>query len=292
MNFLTLIFSLLLIVSFGTHLILEKQNSQKQLRNSSLGHIAAQRKMISQVEDEAFKGIALPITPTEKTSSMHPTKKPFTLPKINPECAKINLFSLIEDGKEKETLLYELMMKLIKNVYGPHLFKDPKEAGPFLMEFLQAAKRGLEKKETFAIEKLILKKEKWQRTYYQMLKGSPNYPSFLDLVKVEESRSKICISHAHPVMLRLLFGDAVTKRLIEELQEDPPTPLTKELIERLYVESRLLPPETSLLNAIDYRPSHIRKNKKAYIATDDATKITLKKNIYTEEGNFKVKVVP
>ncbi len=284
MNFLTFIFSLLLLISFGTHLILEKQNSQKKIRNSIVGHLAAQRKILSQTEQKRYQSIPLPITGTETTPPTKHTpsqKKAPELPDTNPECAKINLFPLIQEGREIEPFLYEITTKIIKTMYGPHLFKEhPKEEIPFLTAFLQISKKAIEKKESFALEKLFFNNPKWQRIYYRMLKGSKQFPSLLDVIKASEIPSKICLSHAHPFQLQLLFGPKIGTRLFQEIHEDPPTPLTKELITQLYTENHALTPEISVLNSIEYSSAHAHKDKKTYIAKDNATNITLKKNVY------------
>lgn len=288
MNFLTLIFSLLLILSFGTHLILEKQNSQKKLRSSIMGHLAAQRKILSQCEQHSYQAIKLPITPVQETRQSTAKKRSPQIPKINPECAKINLFPLIQEGKEAEPLLYEIMTRLIKTFYGPVLFKDAKEEIPFLTAFLQVSKKALEKKELFALEKLSFENPKLQRIYYQMLKGTKDpssnkgFPSLLDVTKVEENKTKICLAHAHLSQLKLLFGPQIANRLFQEIHQDLPTPLTKELIERIYSECHALAPSPSLLNLIEFGTFHPHKNKTTYIAEDSSTHVTLKKNIYID----------
>ena len=72
MNFLTFVFSLLLIFSFGTFVMLEKQIGNQKLRKTYLGHIAAGRKMLSKTESETYKSfpsISKPVEKKEKTSS-------------------------------------------------------------------------------------------------------------------------------------------------------------------------------------------------------------------------------
>ena len=79
----------------------------------------------------------------------------------------------------------------------------------------------------FALEKIEFQDASLQPLYYKMLKGTKNgdpYPSLLDYIKVEPVPAKICISHAHPQLLSVLFSSKAGNELYKMLHT-PKTPM-------------------------------------------------------------------
>lgn len=292
MNFLTFIFSLILIFSLGTFVTLEKQAGDRRLRSTFLGHITANRKLLSKWESETYQTFrSRPNPPSEQlSSSTKKEPKPAKTPPINPECAKINIGPLIQEGREAHPFLYEITLKLLKQFYGASIFDNkPQLADPFLTVFLKKAKEAMEKK-TFSLEKLSLEAPiQWQ--YYKMLKGTKQwdqgqkigYPSLLDMVKVEEKPSKICLSHAHPGLIALFFGDKAADKLYQQMHGENSSPITKEAIEQACSESHIAILEPAIFDFLELRqPSHAKDKKTTWIAEDQTTKISLRKNIYIQ----------
>ena len=287
MNFLTLIFSLLLIFSFGTFIALEKQMGDRRLKASYLGHMAASRKLLSKCESRAYKAFPSISTPEEKSKKTQDTKEAKT-PKINPECSRLNLFSLIQKGRMAEPFLYDTALQFLDTFYGKTLFENNIQTKViFLNAFLKKAKEEMEKP-FFCLEKLSLNPS-LQLHYYKMLKGTKNrsleeaigYPSFLDMFKVEESPSKICLHHAHPDQLSALFGKAVGKNLYEKIHKEKNIKITKEFLERICAEKHIIFLNPNLFDLLEMgKPFHKLLKKTTLVTEDETSKISLRKNIY------------
>ena len=289
MNFITFVFSLLLIFSFGTFLTLEKQSGNHRLRATYLGHVAANRKILSQQMSETYQSLrGQPKVLVEKTAAdkKEPTIHP--IPEINPECARINLWPLIQEGKERHPFLYEVAVNMLDHFYGSNVFKDsPQTKTVFLNAFLKKAKVAIQKNQ-FCLEKLALDPS-LQMHYYKLLKGTKEwkaeqkigYPSFLDVFKVDETPSKVCLLHAHPGQIMAILGSKVGKLLFSEIQAQDSLPISRELIEKVYAEAHLMTPDPDLFTLIEMgRPAHPHKGKTTLIAQDHDTHISLRKNVY------------
>jgi hypothetical protein len=289
MNFLTFVFSLLLIFSIGTFVSLEKQSGNRRIRSTYLGHISANRKLLCKCENETYK--ELKSVPQITIPKINPSKKAFkqpTPPKINPQCARLNLWPLVQEGKEEHPFLYEIALKMVGYFYEKPLFEDKPQAKIFFLNaFLKKAKEEIEKNE-FCLEKLSLD-HSLQMTYYKMLKGTKQwdcqekigYPSILDILIIEPQGSKICLSHAHPGQLRALFGDKAGIHLYEEIHQETPIIITKELIEETCARYHMISLNPEIFHLIDLeKTTHPQPKKTTLIAEDKASQISLKKQIY------------
>jgi hypothetical protein len=289
MNFLTFVFSILLVLSFGTYAAIEKMAGDRRIRSTYLGHLKANRKILSKCESETYrhfrsveKGAE---EKTKKQSSPKPT--PPTVPRINPECARLNLWPLVQEGRESHPFLYESTAKLLRLFYGSALFENkPRAEYAFLDQFLKKAKEH-----PTSLEKISL--GTFQPLYYKMLKGTKEwnleanlgYPSFLDAVSLEESPSKVCICHAHPDQLAVFFGPKAAAKLFAELHQKNPPPASKDLIERICSESHAMPPDPSLYLLLELgRPAHSKHSKRTLIEEDSDTHVSLRKNVYLQSS--------
>ena len=144
MNFLTFIFSLLLILSFGTFAALEKQSGDRRIRSTFLGHLKANRKILSKCETEnyrSFRAIPKPKTSEKTNTGKERQRREPKAPLLNPECARINLWPLIQEGKNEHPLLYETVARLLRTFYGNALFENQSRFEyRFLDSFLKRAK--------------------------------------------------------------------------------------------------------------------------------------------------------
>jgi hypothetical protein len=294
MNFITFVFSLLLIFSMGTFVALEKQAGNRRLRATYLGHVSANRKILSKWESEVYKSFRTPPSPPEENISTPKKTEPkeVKIPQVNPECARLNLWPLIQEGREEHPFLYNTALKFLDTFYGSHLFgAKPQAKVFFLNEFLKKAKIAIQKNR-FSLEKLALDPS-FQLSYYKMLKGTKEwdieqkigYPSLLDVIKVEETPSKICLCHAHPCQMEALFNKKAGLRLFHEIHQDTSLPVTKELIEKVCAESHMTISDPDLFSLIDMgRSNHAKKGKTTLIAEDRDTQIRLRKSIYVSSG--------
>ena len=287
MNFVTFVFSLLLIFAFGTFVVLEKQGSDRRIRETYLGHIKANRKILSKVEGKTYN--SLRSTPKEK--GKHKSKKR-RAPELNPECSKLNLWPLVQEGKEAHPFLYEMTLKLLDTFYGKSLFQErPQEKALFLNALLKKSKDAIQN-EQFSLEKLALG-PKFKESYYRMLKGTKTwdpekeigYPSLLDVIKVEETSSQVCICHAHIGQLIALFGKKPARVLCEELYREEPPPLTKELLMDVFSKAHQVPPGNEFFDQLEMgKSSHILPEKMTFVASDDTGNVKLRKTIYTQKN--------
>lgn len=298
MNFITFVLSLLLIFSIGTFVALEKQAGNRRLRNTYLGHVAANRKILSKWESEVYKSLrGEPSSPKKKGlhTTSEKTKKEHKIPLVNPECARLNLWPLIQEGREEHPFLYATALKFLETFYASSLFSEkPQEQALFLNDFLKKAKLAIQKNQ-FSMETLSLD-PRFQILYYQMLKGTKQwdllqkmgYPSLLDIVKVEEHPSKICLSHALPGPIAALFNPKAALLLYQEIHKESPPLLTRELIEKICADSHLIMLDPEVFNLIDLKnPAHAKERKTTLVAEDADTKISLRKTIYTRRESAK-----
>ena len=292
MNFLTFVFSLLLLLSLGTFTLLEQQAGNHRIRSTFLGHLKANRKILSHIESatyKTFRAVPNPNPHPKEKNDQEKDSQPKT-PLINPSCARLNLWPLIAEGKEEHPFLYELAAKLLKTLYGPFLFENkPRFEYRFLDLLLKRAKETFQKQgNQFPLEKLSLNDPSLQLIYYQMLKGTKErghkeligYPSLLDSISLEESKAKVCLCHAHPEQIGALLGAKTAARLFQELHREERPPLTKEWIETICSECHArLDPEIFAHLEIG-RFNHDPKGKEVFIAEDSDTHISLRKNVY------------
>lgn len=109
------------------------------------------------------------------------------------------------------------------------------------------------------------------------LKQKIGYPPLLDYFKAIPSEEKICLFHAHPDMLSVLFNPRIAEKLYVEIHRKEGPPPTRELIERLSFETHSIGTDPDLLALLEYgRPHHI-ENKKAFVSEGD---LSLRKNLY------------
>ncbi len=276
MNLLGLVFSILLILSYGYYAIWDKHMTGIRLRNTFTSHNQAARNLINQFESEIYHGIRVP---KKESSSIRGTQKsqeeekvPKENPAFNRACARLNLWQLFQEGRENHPQLYELAAKLIRTFYG-----SMNQEKRFEYHLLDALISSAKKTQQFSLEKIALDDPDMQKMYYRMLKGTKiwdllrnvGYPPLLEYVKAEPSQEKICIFHSHPDMLRVLFNPKIAEKLYSEIHKEEGPPLTRELIERLASEAHVIridPDFFELLTLTGYL-QHEEK-KKIFIASE------------------------
>ncbi|PIS02322.1 MAG: hypothetical protein COT85_06025 [Chlamydiae bacterium CG10_big_fil_rev_8_21_14_0_10_42_34] len=290
MNILGLIFSLLLILSYGFFSCWDRQVGSNRLCKSYVGHEKANRKLINSYQSTVYKSLRSKSNPTKakaETQSQNAPKKTKELP-LNRVCSKMNLWPLIQEGKEAQPLLYELTAKMIRTFYEPVFNGRKRFEYHFLDAFLSAAKMAAQEDPLFALEKIDLKEDLLQRCYYKMLKGTKQwnlvqhvgYPSLLEYVKTEPTKDKICIFHAHPDLITVLFNQKIATLLYEEIHKEDAPLLTQELVERICSEQHLVGIDQELFDLLELGRPHHEENKKTFIAEDKDTHVTLKKSFY------------
>lgn len=298
MNILGLVFSILLILSYGYYACWDKQGTSSKLRNTYTAHEQVSRKILNSFESQVYAALGrAPSTPKKEKASKvetepeeleEPTEK---IPGLNRECARINLWPLIQEGREKNDVLYELAAKLIRTFYGSLEREEKQFEYYFLDVLIDSAKAASQNQDPFSLEKVSLLDPNLQRTYYKMLKGTKHwdlrngigYPPLLDYVKAAPSTEKICVFHAHPDLITVLFNEKIARKLYAEIHRKDPSALTKELIEKVSAEMHQFSVDTDLLNLLQLgHPDH-KEHKKVFTAEDTKSDVALRKNIYLEK---------
>ncbi|HSX10107.1 MAG TPA: hypothetical protein VLF94_00100 [Chlamydiales bacterium] len=297
MNILGLVFSLLLILSYGFYACWDKQTASNRLRTTYVGHERANRKILNSYQSEVYKHLgrkAKPATEAHAASLVEEEELPdeeqpqtqAKKPDPNHQCAKLNLWPLIQEGRECHPMLYELTANLIRTFYAP-LSDGAKRFEYRLLDALLAAAKAFPRETPFAFEKILL--PHYPLTYYKMLKGTKEwdlsahvgYPPLLDYIKADPSKDKICLFHAHPDALTVLFGPTVAASLYSTVHQQGGPALTRELVEKHCSDARLLNLDPDLLALFEYgHPDH-PEHKKTLIAHDHH--ISLRKTVYLQE---------
>ena len=285
MNALGFVFFVLSILSIGAFVSLEKQIGAIRLRSSSLGHIHANREILNQCESKHYKSLKSKASPSKK-EKLKGTKQTQIKPPppINPECARLNLLPLIQNGFQKETLIYHTAAKLLQAFYGDTLFeKKAKVEYQFLDAFLKAGKKLLAEQDAPSLEKIAFQNKDFQRLYYKMLKGTKgnvSYPSLIDFFKLDSNTNSLCICHAHPRMLSALFSPKAAIALYNAVHTPGAPAPNKENIERICLDAHLLL-DPEIFDLLDLQaPVHPELKKAMLIGEDPETRISLKKTIF------------
>lgn len=265
-----------------------------------IGHLKASRKLLNNYENEVFTALRKktaeksPSKPSSllKQGRKKTAKKP-AVPEINAECARLNLWPLITEGKEAHPALYEMACQLLRHFYGKNLLTHPSKAEcRFLDQFLVEAKKAILKPTPFALEKVEMPSPELRTLYYHMLKGTKAekegplaYPSLLDYIRVDPNEEKLCLAHAHPTLLSFLFPKKVAAALYEKIHQKKAPALTQELLEQIYNECHCIQPSQELYAFIQLpAKKHKRGPKRTLIAQDENTQLSLRKNVYLQSS--------
>lgn len=285
MNLLGLVFSILLILSFGYYSLAEKHLTGNKLRNSYISHSRVHRKICNQFTSELYNNLQGVKTERKKTNKKKNAGPKNIIVEPNRECAKLNLWPLIEEGRENHPKLYELAIKLIGTFYKPLGDGEKRFEHRFLDQFIQCAKSV--KKEEFSLETLSFSDPEMQKLYYKMLKGTKKwdlnnhigYPPLLDYVKANPSIEAICVFHSHPDMLQILFNPKIGQALYSSIhRKEGNSPLSQELIEHFasVTHSFRIDPELYPLLTLSGYLDHVEK-RKIFVAAEG--EVQIRKNL-------------
>lgn len=287
MNILGFIFSLLLLLTFGFAASWDKQIGATRLRSSYLGHHKSARLIVNQSESAVYKDLSY----KKKSKKAKNEKTAPATPKVkiappNGICSRLNLWPLVIEGQTAHPQLYDLTCKLLDRFYRPLL---PCSSKQFLDRFLKTAKTALKDPDPCPLEKLHLSTEEDRIAYYHMLKGTKQYegcPPLTDFIKIDPNwAEKLCLSHAHPSLLQILFGAKVGDKLYTTLHQKKPPPVTPELIDQLCSEMHQIAPDiVGLYDLLLFgHPKHPKAHKIALCAQAPSTDICLKSQVFLPE---------
>lgn len=280
-NVLGLVFSILLILSYGYYAIADKHAAGIKLRNTYFSHIEANRKVLNQFESQFYNYSlkrAKPQTSAEEKQEKQDAGEEVNQkePDFNHECARLNLWPLIQEGKLDHPVLYELAAKLIRTFYQPLFPKEKRFEYEFLDHLLSSAKKSNQNEKVFALEKVMLLDPEMQKIYYKMLKGTKRwnldaaigFPPLGEYVTAELSQGKICLFHAHPDLLTVIFNPKMAWKLYSEIHKQDGSLLTKELIEKIGSETHTFAIDPKLIDLLQLSGYLDHKDQKMTFAAD------------------------
>jgi hypothetical protein len=296
MNVLGLVFSILLILSYGFYACWDKQTATSRLRNTYTSYQQVNRKILNSFESQVYKGLG-EVRSAPKVEEHEEVYQPEDTPPvsdkepgINRICSKINIWPLIQEGRENHPALYELSAKLIRTFYGSLQTGEKRFEYHFLDVLIASTKAALQEDRPFSLEKVALTKPDLQRIYYKMLRGTKHwdlieglgYPPLQDYLKAEASDDKICISHANPDLLTVLFNSKIAWKLYAEIHQKSAPALTLELIEKVCAEMHQISVDKDLMLLLELGYPEHKEHKKAFIADDGKGNVSIRKNLYLD----------
>ncbi len=292
MNILTFVLATLLILSLGTAASFQKHAISRRSQAAFIGLRKAERNLLRQSEIKTFKelqGTENKQSTPSITMASPAKKKPLSIPAVNPACCRLNLFPLIEQGKENQKARYELAAKMLKMFYSK-LLVSMKRGTEFLLldAIIEAGKRSLKDQPSIALETLTLPDPDLQPIYYLMLKGTKRsnlfnakgYPPLIDFLKIERLDAPICLFHAHPHMLASFFGLKATPALYEKLHQEIQGGIEIEALLLLVGDPQLAFIDPEIWTLLDcHKPKHKRSSVETLVAEDQESGIAIRSDV-------------
>lgn len=294
MNLLGLIFGILIICACTFSLSMHKFLLSRPVEISCQNHLKAARKILNSYESEYYKSLREGVKkeeskrPAPQVSAKQTEKKEKPLP-LNRDCSRLNLWLLIEKGKDENPVLYETAAKILRSLYQKPLFENEIRFEYALLDAILSAAKT-EDNNPPPLEKLLLQDKNVKRLYplqaiyYRMLKGTKQgagkgYPCLTDYFSIEsKSSSTLCLRHASIEMLSALFNPKAGILLYQEIKKNK-HPLGKERILEICTQSGLTTLQDDFLRLIDLKTQRHRLSGKKILVEQEG-EVTLRKQIF------------
>jgi hypothetical protein len=287
MNILPFVLAVLLILSYGATASFQSRIASRRNQKAHVGLRKAELSFLRQSEKEHYNGLpGIPVKAVKEKGISAPAKDrepKANEPKFNPICARLNLFPLIDAGRNEHPNLYETSAKLLRTFYLTEKGLEYK----ILDAIVAAGKRALREEVILPIETLDLNDPELQSIYYTMLKGTKKYtlgkkgsPPLLDYIKIERKESPVCLFDAHPTMLAVFFGSKAALQLHEKLHDGQKQKVDLDELIELTNDPQLAlidPGVWKLLNL--NKPTHGTGSRLTLVSEDLETGISLRKDI-------------
>jgi hypothetical protein len=291
MNILPFVFAVLLILSYGASASFQSRIESRRNQKAHLGLRKTELNFLRHSEAEHYKelpGIAVKIK-KEKPAATRVRKQNESKPiPINPVCCRLNLYPLLDDGRNKHPNLYETAAKLLRTFYSTALFSSEKGFEYKLLDAIVCAgKSSLKEEFSLPIETLDLNDPQLQDIYYTSLKGTKKcslgrkgYPPLIDYLKIERKDEPICLFEAHPHMLTVFFGQKTAKIVYETLHDGQKQSLELDAIIQISNDPQLAFIDPEVWKLLNFkRPTHASASRRTFVAEDAETGISLRKEI-------------
>lgn len=295
MNLLGLVFGILLICTCTFSLSMHKHLLSKPVEISCKNHLSASRKICSSYESEYYKALraapkkeASATAPKQTSSSRQQPEEEEAPPSLlNGACSRLNLWPLIENGKDENPMIYETAAKLLRSFYQKPLFEQEVRLEYQLLDAILGAASS--KEGAPVLEKLRLQDKDVKRlyplqsVYYRMLKGTKpkakkSYPCLSDYISVERNHSPLCLRHASLEMLSALFNPKAASLLYKEMRKNK-IPLSKERILEICGQSGLTGISDDFFALLDLQTAVHRLPSKKILVEQEGD-VSLRKQIF------------
>ncbi len=292
MNLLSLVMGLLLIFACTFTLSLRKEAMSKGVEKTYQAHTKASRKILNSYESICYERMREEKKEPQKEKNTNAHHEPHAEP-LNLDCARLNLWPLLQDGKEKHLILYETTAQLLRTFYGKSFFPGELRWEYRLLDVILASAQmaALDPGLThIPLEKLSLKESNvkqlysLQMVYYRMLKGTKKqtreqgYPSLLEYFVAEKKETHLCLQHASIEMLRALFSERIAPILYRELKEKE-IPLLPERIREICTQNGLISLSDDFIQLLDLHSSrHQPSGQKTLVK--EAEDVCLKQRVF------------
>jgi hypothetical protein len=287
MNLIPFVFTVLLILSYNLAASFQSRLMSHRNQKAYLALRGAELDILRKSEQNQF--LALPGDPVKKPHKKSPpspsknkdSSQSVPLPEPNAPCARLNIYPLIIEGRDRHAALYETTAKLLRTFYQRAFFPNEKRFEYKLLDaILGGAKTKLIGKNSLALETVALKDPTLQLLYYSLLKGTKQYslgekgyPPLTDYLRIEKDGGKICLFHCHLDILTVFFGPKTAAKLLQELK-DKKAGLTLEAILEWGSDPQLRFVDQEVWSLIDFnRPQHPEALRKTLLGYEDGTSI-------------------
>lgn len=287
MNILGFISALLLMLVFFFVALMGDFFDLSEQESSYLEYQEASRSAQSAYETAYYKSFRNPPKKKEETS---PSQKEIAAKEKSkeekwenmPECARFNLFPLLQAGQDKSLEQRRFFLALLQTLYGDNLLEN---LAPLKEKILEAIlSPSQETSSPFYLAQLKIEDRSLQSLFYHMLKGSSvHYKSLLEYVKInpEEPNEKICLACADEKMLSALFGEKAARRLCSEKEHSlEKLQITKNRLEEILREEEQPSPQESIWNLVRF--THPSKKQGPITVSSQDSDITVKKKGFIE----------
>lgn len=288
MNIVAFVLGLLMIFAITTNRLLKKHISDGFVQKSFSGYMCSSRKAMNEYEKYYFdsikessksKGKNEPKNENKIASNTQEEKR-----QVHPDRAKINIYQLVQEKKENQKELYNVIASLIKELYSNQTFYKQDLEHKILNNILSAFDSQINNKQELSFETLIIADNSLKNTYYKIIKGTKFYdfekktgcPSFLDFVKIENTNMKIPMKNASKELLIALFDSDIANKIYElQTQKNKLKELTYQNILSL-CQKNYCSFDEKILKLFDFTNSKTRSTEKIFVGFDKKTDIKCK----------------
>jgi hypothetical protein len=201
-------------MSIAIHALFHDATDSKEREIAFFQYMKASRHFRNEYEKKFYaKAFPAPPKPPKTRAKKTEAPKRFRYSKEKSyNYGRLNIYPLLQEGKETHPDLYTYFLHLVEILYGKTLFQGNIALEKQLIDSLIATVKKENPKIVF-LGKIRLNNPLFQPIYYRMVKGSKDIFSLLQYVSTEEHASKIYLPYASKEMLLTFFDEKMVEVL-------------------------------------------------------------------------------